>query len=242
LQPSKVDCLYGGAAAKGCAVRLATHRAMTIQGVEQPPIDLVLDAAAQAASAHHACTTLPTGAGCAANGVRGGEPTAATSISQPSSNVPAWKLAAICHRQRHRRQAANCPAGHFAPAGRCLQRVVGDFVGECLRVGLLSHQFVHFTALTFRLSVSTIACPMWASRPRGRRLPAVSRRYPRGTSRRTTRRESSVAFHGGAPTGLRTKGQEALREPRGGCAPGLTQSLCNDPFTIGRGAPNFATI
>jgi hypothetical protein len=90
LQPFKVDCLRGGAASKGCAVRLATHRAMTIQGVEQPPIDLVFDAAAQAASAHHACTTLPTGAGCAANGVRGGEPTAATSISQPSGNIPAW--------------------------------------------------------------------------------------------------------------------------------------------------------
>jgi hypothetical protein len=66
LQPFKVDCLHGGAAAKGCAVRLATHRAMTIQGVEQPPVDLVLDAAAQAASAHHACTTLPADAACAA--------------------------------------------------------------------------------------------------------------------------------------------------------------------------------
>jgi hypothetical protein len=54
LHEFKLGRLYGCPAAKGAPLRLPAHRAMAVHSAGQPPVDLVLDAAAQAASAQHA--------------------------------------------------------------------------------------------------------------------------------------------------------------------------------------------
>src|SRR5688572_2946051 len=59
LRPAKVTCFDACAAAKGCAVRLAAHRAMTVERATEWTGDLIPHASAKAAASNQHAMTIP---------------------------------------------------------------------------------------------------------------------------------------------------------------------------------------